>query len=151
MYAAQSRYEDKSLPIENNLGSYVGPKSGFENSKSQGDISSRFQFDSVRRIQKRSTPLPRLVRSVVDEAGLGRFVYLQGKSGRRYVFSSIRSEQVALYEHAIFAISDPGCDEVRVVDKVCNINSVSGMLFVHLLDVDSCNAATAMNDLGTTN
>ena len=56
-------------------------------------------------------PAPRMIKSVVDEAGLGKFVYLQGISGRRYVFSSIRPEQAALYDHALFAVTDWGQGE----------------------------------------
>ncbi len=95
-----------------------------------------------------ATPAPRLVRSVVDEAGLGRFVYLQGKSGRRYVFSSIRREQVALYDHALFASSTPGSDEVQVSAGLDGLSQRFSTLYVHLLDNETCDAERALNDLG---
>ena len=91
--------------------------------------------------QGRSTsnpvPAPRMIKSVVDEAGLGKFVYLQGVSGRRYVFSSIRPEQAALYEHALFAVTDWGQGDnpgVRVAGSVKDLAVNGHALYVHLLD-----------------
>ena len=82
-------------------------------------------------------PAPRMIKSVVDEAGLGKFVYLQGVSGRRYVFSSIRPEQAALYDHALFAVTDWGQGEqpgVRVAASVEEVSANGHALYVHLLD-----------------
>ena len=41
--------------------------------------------------------------SVVEQAGLGRFVYLFGRSGKRYIFSAITGAQVSMYRNAVFA------------------------------------------------
>ena len=82
-------------------------------------------------------PAPRMIKSVVDEAGLGKFVYLQGVSGRRYVFSSIRLEQAALYDHALFAVTDWGQGEnpgVRVAASANDVSANGHALYVHLLD-----------------
>lgn len=79
---------------------------------------------------------PRLIRSVVDQAGLGQFVYLLGKSGRRYVFSSISIEQAALYDHALFAMTDIGSDIVRFGRDILDFGTSRSMFYVHLLDED---------------
>ncbi len=86
---------------------------------------------------KMALPTPRMIKSVVDEAGLGKFVYLQGQSGRRYVFSSIRREQAALYDQALFAVSgtDPyGAQSVRIAANLHEISDIGGSIYVHLLD-----------------
>ena len=77
---------------------------------------------------------PRLIRSVVDEAGLGRFVYLQGNSGRRYVFSSIRRDQSGLYDHAVFAVTDTVSGSVTLGRSVQDFGEAATLLYVHLLD-----------------
>lgn len=95
-------------------------------------------------------PAPRMIKSVVDEAGLGKFVYLQGISGRRYVFSSIRPEQAALYDHALFAVTDwsqgdqPG---VRVAASVDEVSANGHALYVHLLDDDDRFGYETLEDL----
>lgn len=88
----------------------------------------------------------RLIKSVVDEAGLGKFVYLQGASGRRYVFSAIRLEQAALYDHALFAYSDTAVDrdgDIHIRSSFTDLPSGSSALYVHLLDdEDDCGSQT---------
>lgn len=80
--------------------------------------------------------LPQFVQSVVEEAGLGRFVYLRGCSGRRYVFSAVRPDQIALYENAVFAYG--GVDGLPV-ELACDTtgqpaqNDQEGEVYVHLL------------------
>ena len=76
---------------------------------------------------------PRLIRSVVSEAGLGRFVYLQGKSERRYVFSAITPEQASLYDNALFATVSPVDDSVQIFEKSIAPSGQSETLYVHLL------------------
>ncbi len=93
---------------------------------------------------------PRMIRSVVEEAGFGRFVYLEGASGKRYVFSSIRSEQFSLYENAIFAATLPGEDSVRVGKSLAEVESFGSVFFVHLLDDDihcASGEKSALDDL----
>ncbi|MEE9315432.1 MAG: hypothetical protein V3V02_12365 [Rhizobiaceae bacterium] len=89
----------------------------------------------------------RMIRSVVEEAGLGGFVYLQGFSGKRYVFSAIRPEQVALYDNALFAVSEPGGECVRVGQELNNLNHRACLLYVHLLDDDVSNGKEVLADL----
>ncbi|MEP1207263.1 MAG: hypothetical protein ABJM29_06805 [Rhizobiaceae bacterium] len=95
-------------------------------------------------------PTPRMIKSVVDEAGLGRFVYLQGNSGRRYVFSSIRREQASLYDHALFAaaVSDAdGKQNVRIVSSVQEISDACGAIYVHLLDEEDEHGSVTLDEL----
>ena len=79
------------------------------------------------------------------------FVYLQGRSGRRYVFSSIRREQVSLYDHALLASSVLGSDEVQVSTSLTDLPADFSTLYVHLLDSEVCDAAGALDDLGARN
>ena len=91
-------------------------------------------------------PAPRLVKSVVDEAGLGKFVYLQGASGKRYVFSSIRREQATLYDHALFAAADRqgGVELAKRADK---LPGHAGAIYVHLLEEKSEAGCSTLDDL----
>ena len=85
----------------------------------------------------RALPTPRMIKSVVDEAGLGKFVYLQGNSGRRYVFSSIRREQAALYDHALFAVAGRGPNgghDVQIGSTMQELPHTCGSIYVHLLE-----------------
>lgn len=91
---------------------------------------------------------PRLIRSVVEEAGLGRFVYLQGLSGRRYVFSSINADQISLYDKALFAMTEAGGDVVKVSEKPGDFCGIGSTLYVHLLDDESDNRSETLADLG---
>jgi len=95
-------------------------------------------------------PTPRMIKSVVDEAGLGKFVYLQGVSGRRYVFSSIRREQAALYDNALFAAaiwSNSGHDGVRFAANLQEISDTVGSIYVHLLDEEDDLGTETLDDL----
>ena len=95
-------------------------------------------------------PAPRMIKSVVDEAGLGKFVYLQGVSGRRYVLSSIRPEQAALYDHALFAVTDWGQGEqpgVRVAASAKDLSANGHALYVHLLDDEDRFGYETLEDL----
>ena len=98
----------------------------------------------------KTLPTPRMIKSVVDEAGLGKFVYLQGKSGRRYVFSSIRREQASLYDHALFAAAFSDADgnqNVRIVSSVQEISDSSGSVYVHLLDEEDEFGSVTLDEL----
>ncbi len=79
---------------------------------------------------------PLLVRSVVESAGLGRFVYLQGRSGKRYVFSQIKAEQVALYDNALFAVTTGMGGSVRVAGSVDELPANPCAYYVHFIDGD---------------
>ena len=92
-------------------------------------------------------PQSRLIRSVVEGAGLGRFVYLQGKSGRRYVFSSISNEQVALYDRALFAATRVDLHGVEIADRINELTDSAGTLYVHLLDDCDGDGAETLADL----
>ncbi|MCJ8308814.1 MAG: hypothetical protein HRU27_01760 [Rhizobiaceae bacterium] len=102
------------------------------------------------RSASRAMPAPRMIKSVVDEAGLGKFVYLQGISGRRYVFSSIRPEQAALYDHALFAVTDWGQGEqpgIRVAASASDVSANGHALYVHLLDDEDRFGYETLEDL----
>lgn len=95
-------------------------------------------------------PTPRMIKSVVDEAGLGKFVYLQGSSGRRYVFSSIRREQAALYDHALFATAYTGTfgnQSVRIASTLQEVSDSGGSIYVHLLDETDNLGSQTLQDL----
>ena len=98
----------------------------------------------------RALPTPRMIKSVVDEAGLGKFVYLQGNSGRRYVFSSIRREQAALYDHALFAAAGRvpnGGHDVQIGSTLQELPQTCGSIYVHLLDDEDARGAETLHDL----
>jgi len=86
----------------------------------------------------------RLVKSVVEEAGLGRFVYLKGRSGRRYIFSSIETRQVDLYRRALFVATRKD-GSIKVCGDPALVNRDTG-LYVHLLDDDE-DAGAILKDL----
>ena len=79
----------------------------------------------------------RFTRSVVEEAGLGQFVYVTGISGKRYVFSAIKPEQVCLYENAIFALTDMSGECVSFCkstnEKQTPALQLGSSIYVHLL------------------
>ncbi|MEL6503638.1 MAG: hypothetical protein AAFQ10_04195 [Pseudomonadota bacterium] len=97
-----------------------------------------------------AVPLARVVRSVVAEAGLNRFVYLHGASGKRYVFSSIQPEQAALYDRALFAATAVGGTVLRVSKRAEDVMVPGTLLHVHLLDDDGLDGETALTDLNLT-
>ena len=102
------------------------------------------------RCARNPVPAPRMIKSVVDEAGLGKFVYLQGVSGRRYVFSSIRPEQAALYDHALFAVTDWGQGDnpgVRVAASAKEVSANGHALYVHLLEDEDRHGDETLEDL----
>ncbi|MGI9365596.1 MAG: hypothetical protein ACR2O8_10475 [Rhizobiaceae bacterium] len=98
------------------------------------------------RIAVKQAPAPRLVKSVVDEAGLGKFVYLQGASGRRYVFSSIRREQATLYDHALFAATDQQ-GGVKLAERIDGLTSHACAVYVHLLGDELEAGMSTLDDL----
>ncbi|MEN0040587.1 MAG: hypothetical protein AAF764_04540 [Pseudomonadota bacterium] len=104
------------------------------------------QLDQVS-LQRRQVRRVSTVRCAATSAGVGRFVYLQGRSGRRYVFCSITAEQGALYGNGIFAAR---CGEAGEVEVGFSAHQVAGKggLFVHLPDDNSADGARAvMEDL----
>jgi len=94
-----------------------------------------------------TAPQARLIRSVVEGAGLGKFVYLQGKSGRRYVFSSISNEQVSLYDRALFAATSVQANGVEIAARIKDLTGHCGALYVHLLDESDDDGAATLDDL----
>ena len=113
----------------------------------RSSVPSFAAFSTTDCTNKGPVSVSRLVKSVVEEAGLGRFVYLRGQSGQRYIFSSIRPEQVDLYNHALFAVTGVTGD-VRVFDAASKIRPGTP-LYVHLLD-DGANTAEILEDLNPT-
>lgn len=90
---------------------------------------------------------PRLIRSVVDEVGLSRFVYLRGASGKRYVFSSISKDHLSSYPCAVFAATSARGD-VCIFQNTDDIGGTkSKALYVHLLREGSGDRAEIVHDL----
>lgn len=87
-----------------------------------------------------------VVPSVVSQAGLSRYVYVQGRSGKRYVFSPIRADQAPLYDRALFACRYPGQSSVKVAMDFNAIAAPNQIYYVHILD--HCHADNADQDAG---
>jgi len=94
--------------------------------------AARKQANKVRRVS--------VVRCAATRAGLGRFVYLQGRSGRRYVFSAITADQARLYGNGVFAAQSGEAGEVEIGFSA-NQAAGRGALFVHLPDDNSAAGA----------
>ena len=93
-----------------------------------GETSEKQSYEAPARFSRAN-----LVRSVAEEAGLGRFVYLRGHSGQRYIFSAIEPRRAGLYSHALFAVADKNLDSV-VITEVDDVElNESQVLYVHLL------------------
>ncbi len=80
----------------------------------------------------------------VDE-GLGRFTYLTGRSGRRYMFCRVSRDQASLYGDCVYAV-ESAASNAKVIaatlpDEMCEADPV----FVHLPDGTSVN--TVLRDL----
>lgn len=90
-----------------------------------------------------------LISSVVSEAGLNRFVYLEGQSGKRFVFSSITRDQASLYNRAVFAACRPGQDDIRVGSSVDDVSDFGSLLYVHLLDESAVHTDEVLRDLSS--
>lgn len=74
-----------------------------------------------------------LIPSVADEVGLGRFVYMRGVSGKRYVFSAISHEQTVLYENALFAASTKHGAHADLIVSNKDLREDHIRVYVHLL------------------
>ncbi|MEO1398483.1 MAG: hypothetical protein AAFU56_06410 [Pseudomonadota bacterium] len=92
-------------------------------------------------------PLGRIIRSVVEEAGLGRFIYLQGRTGQRYVFSSIEGRQAGMYRDALFAVIDDSGAPVLLTTRVEDVEPGTERVFVHLLKDETGNADDVISDI----
>ncbi|MEO0546896.1 MAG: hypothetical protein AAF035_08100 [Pseudomonadota bacterium] len=92
-------------------------------------------------------PLGRIIRSVVEEAGLGRFIYLQGRSGQRYVFSSIEGRQAAMYRDALFAVIDDSGSPVLLTTRASDVVPCCERVFVHLLKDEFADADRVVADI----
>lgn len=104
-------------------------------------LSPSFDGESTRAV----TSTARLMQSVAGEAGLGRFVYLRGQSGRRYVFSPISRRQAALYDKALFAVGRHGSPMVQLSASASGARDEFDDLYVHLFgdDVDCVESVLA--------
>ncbi len=91
--------------------------------------------------------VPRMIRSVVEEAGLGGFVYLKGVSGKRYVFSSISPEQASLYDKALFAVTNSQGELMRIGEIFSELKSHGSVVYVHLLDQEKSDNGETLGDL----
>lgn len=87
----------------------------------------------------------RVVRCAADEAGLGRFVYLRGRSGRRYVFCGVNAAQARLYDRAVFALREG--ERVRLSERAAPLTGEAGLLYVHLLDDGPAGPASVIGDI----
>ncbi len=65
-------------------------------------------FDDCANPASHRRELPKIVPSIAVQIGLDQFIYMQGLSGKRYVFSSISVEQMELYGEAIVVASKSG-------------------------------------------
>lgn len=92
-------------------------------------------------------PVGRIIRSVVEEAGLGRFIYLAGRSGDRYVFSSIEGRQAAMYRGALFAVIDDQGQPIMLSTRASDVVSTTNRIYVHLLKEDGPDAEAVISDL----
>ena len=87
----------------------------------------------------------RVVRCAADRAGLGRFVYLTGASGRRYVFCGIEGDRARLYDRAVFGLRDG--DGMTLAPRAGTLRGRAGLLYVHLLDDGGPDAEAVLADL----
>ena len=87
----------------------------------------------------------RITRCAADRAGIGRFVYLLGHSGRRYVFCGIDGARARLYDSAVFGLRDG--DGMVLSARWHALGARPGLLYVHLLEADGPAAADVMADL----
>lgn len=95
-----------------------------------------------------SVSQPRFVRSVVEDAGLGSFAYLRGASGKRYVFSAVRGNQISLYQNAVFAVAGTDGSLERIVPRAeIGSHRLCSQLYVHLLDEDDADVSEAIADM----
>ncbi len=124
------------------------------------DIVAPFDFyaqgtDIVPECLAREPSRPALIPSIAKTAGLGRFVYLVGQTGKRYVFSAINIKQVSLYCGAIFAVSHAEQDDIlwvgsftRLTRLFCqNVFPGDSRIFVHLLAEGTCATSDIIADL----
>ncbi len=90
------------------------------------------------------------VDSVASRDGLGAFVYLKGRSGRRYVFSPVSSAQTCLYDHAVFASADRdgGIMLTRAASTLAILGDSQRKLYVHVLAEDEGSGNEVLADLG---
>jgi hypothetical protein len=105
--------------------------------------------------REQSGPGATLVPSIAEAAGLNRFVYLVGRSKRRYVFSAITKGQTSLYNGAIFAIAENHKNDNLWTgtygDLIRLLNRRPGLgnkrIFVHLLAEDDAAKTDIIADL----
>ena len=77
---------------------------------------------------------------------------MRGCSGRRYVFSAIKPEQISLYENAVFAF---GGADGSPVELTCNAahqatdDAHEGPIYVHLLSDDDGVGSDVIADLSS--
>ncbi len=96
-----------------------------------------------------------LLPSIAETAGLGRFVYLLGRSKQRYVFSAIGENQISLYHQAIFALVDRAGKKIlwvggysSIISKLFASNGAgNAQVFVHLLAQGDRAHSAAITDI----
>ena len=80
-----------------------------------GAGQSSFDFDCLLEPARKAARVgPRIVRSITEDAGLQGFIYLEGASTRRYIFSRIKQQQAGLYRNAVFALTGISAEPVCV-------------------------------------
>ena len=98
-----------------------------------------------------STPLvaTRPVAEIVGAATIGGFMYLRGRSGKRYVFSRINGDQAALYQRALFALIDTAGNVLGLASRSEGLPVTGGRLHVHLLGEEDSDTVGAIDDILT--
>lgn len=137
-------YAESTLPLFDANASTPVPVETSTQAVGFGEPARRGRY-----VASTSSRRQRFVRSVVEAAGLGSFAYLQGVSGKRYVFSAVRGNQVSLYNRAVFALaSADGVLERIVTRSELTQCPQAAFLYVHLLD-DCSDATSIIEDMST--
>ena len=87
----------------------------------------------------------RIARCVAAREGIGRFVYLIGRSGRRYVFCGIERSRVRLYDRAIFGLRDG--DGMALSARASAVGGLPGLLYIHLMEEGGADEEAIIADL----
>ena len=89
------------------------------------------------------------MKSVGVDKGLGRFTYLTGQSGRRYMFCLVTRHQAALYGQCVFAVASGACPSVNTLAGSLPAGlRDADRIFVHL--PDGLSVGSILDDLATT-
>ena len=116
-------------------------------------------FDDCASLANHRQELPKIIPSIAARIGLDQFIYMQGLSGKRYVFSSINLAQIELYGEAIVVASKSGSSSPiwtgmssAVPQKIVSdcISNGDVEFHVHLLAQSDVERRAVLMDLGGT-